>query len=389
MNTGKTIFSQLMEFVSLYEFRKCVNRYNGDYKVQSFSCLDQYLCMAFAQLTYRESLRDIQTCLRSFGSKLYHSGIRGKVSRNTLANANNKRNWRIYSDFAHILIDEARRLYVHEPFSVELDNACYAFDATTIELCLALFPWAHFQQGRGAIKMHTLLDLRCNIPTFIDISDGNIHEVNFMDKLLIEPGSIYVFDRGYLDFRRLYKIQTQRAYFVIRAKKYLGIRRVYSREVDKSTGLVYDQTIALTSSESIKKYPDQMRRVKFFDIEHNKELIFLTNNFTVDALSIAKLYKSRWRVELFFKWIKQHLRIKAFFGTSMNAVKTQIWIAISIYVLIAIIKKRLKIKSSLYTILQTLSVTLFEKTPILQALTENSLNDKTDENDKQLELFGL
>lgn len=389
MNTGKTIFSQVMEFLPLYEFRKCVTRYHGDYKVQSFSCLDQFLCMAFAQLTFRESLRDIETCLRSMSSKLYHMGMRSRVSRNTLANANNQRDWHIYCDLAQILIAQARELYINEPFAIELNNAVYAFDATTIELCLSLFPWARFQQGKGAIQLHTLLDLRSNIPTFIEITDGNIHEVNILDKLFIEPGSFYIFDRGYLDFRRLYTIHQSQAFFIIRDKAYLGLRRIYSKEIDRSTGLICDQVVMLTNPPSIRKYPEQIRRIKFFDPQRNKRLTFFTNNFLIDAICIAQLYKSRWKIELFFKWIKQHLRIKSFFGTSANAVKTQIWIAISIYVLIAIIKKRLALKASLYTILQILSVTIFEKTSILHALTETKIIDENIQDGNQLELFDL
>jgi len=389
MNTGKTIFSQTMEFLPLHEFRKCVACYNGDYKIQNFSCLDQFLCMAFAQLTYRESLRDIESCLRFMQSKLYHMGIRGRISKSTLADANEHRDWRIYADFAQVLIQRARVLYANEPFVTELDNAVYAFDATTIELCLSLFPWAHFQQGKGAIQLHTLLDLRSNIPTFIHISDGNTHEVNFLDKLIIEAGSFYILDRGYFDFQRLYALHQARAFFVIRAKTFLGLRRVYSRGVEKSTGLICDQTIALTNRHSIRKYPEHIRRVKFFDPQRQKRLTFFTNNFTIDAIAVAQLYKSRWKIELFFKWIKQHLRIKAFFGTSANAVKTQIWIAISIYVLVAIIKKELKLNHNLYTILQILSVTIFDKTPVLQALTETNVTNGDTHNDNQLTMFNL
>jgi hypothetical protein len=389
MNLGKTIFAQIMEFLPLYEFRKCVKHYRGDYKVKSFSCLDQFLCMAFAQLTYRESLRDIETCLRSMNDKLYHMGFRGQISRNTLSNANINRDWRIYSDFAQILITHARDLYVNEPFAIELKNAIYAFDATTITLCLALFPWAHFERGKAAIQLHTLLDLRSSIPTFIEITDGNISELKILDRLIIEPGSFYIMDRGYIDFKRLYVIHLRKAFFIIRAKSHLNCRRLYSRPVKKTSGLICDQTIMLAHHQTAQKYPEPLRRVRFYDSDRNKYFTFLTNNFTIDALKIAQLYKSRWKIELFFKWIKQHLRIKAFFGTSPNAVKTQIWIAISIYVLVAIIKKRLRSKLSLYTILQILSLTIFEKVPISQALTLNRYKNKNKGNCNQLLLFNL
>ena len=389
MNTGKTIFSQVMEFLPLYEFRKCVQRYHGDYKVLSFSCMDQFLCMAFAQMTYRESLRDIESCLRFMQPKLYHMGIRGLVSRNTLANANNQRDWHIYADFAQVLIHRARALYLKEPFGVELKQTVYALDATTIDLCLSLFPWAHFRKTKAAVKLHTLLDLRGSIPTFIDITDGKIHDVNILDTLIVEPGSFYIMDRGYLDFDRLYALHQARAFFVMRAKSNLKARRLYSHPIDKSTGLRCDQTVVLTVYQSVKDYPEQLRVVKFFDSEHNKCLIFLTNNFTLEAIKIAQLYKCRWKIELFFRWIKQHLRIKAFFGTSENAVKTQIWIAISIYVLVAIIKKELKLNQSLYTILQILSVTSFEKTSLLQTLMEIKTDNQNTENDNQLTMFNL
>ena len=389
MNTGKTIFSQVMEFLPLYEFHKCVQHYQGDYKVQSFSCMDQFLSMAFAQLTYRESLRDIESCLRFMRPKLYHMGFRGQISRNTLANANNQRDWHIYADFAQVLIHRARKLYLNEPFGVELKQAVYALDATTIDLCLSLFPWARFRKNKAAVKLHTLLDLRGNIPTFIQITDGKVADVNILDIIVPEAGSFYIMDRGYLDFARLHVLHQALAFFVTRAKSNLQCRRLYSRPVDKTTGLRCDQTILLTGIQSIKDYSEQIRLVQFFDSETNKRFRFLTNNFSLDALTIAQLYKSRWKIELFFKWIKQHLRIKAFFGTSENAVKTQIWIAISIYVLIAIIKKELKLKQSLYTILQILSVTIFDKTHILQALTETKLIDKDAKNANQLELFEL
>lgn len=389
MNTGKTIFSQVMEFLPLYEFRKCVARYQGDYKVQSFSCLDQFLCMAFAQLTYRESLRDIESCLRFMQPKLYHMGFRGPISKSTLADANNQRDWHIYADFAQILIHRARKLYLNEPFGVELEQTVYALDATTIDLCLSLFPWARFRKNKAAIKLHTLLDLRGNIPSFIEITDGKIHEVNILDILIPEAGSFYIMDRGYLDFMRLYTLHQDKAFFIVRAKSNIQCRRLYSHPVDKSTGLRCDQTILLTVYQSAKDYPEKLRLIKFFDSEHDLRLTFLTNHFTLEAIKIAQLYKCRWKIELFFKWVKQHLRIKAFFGTSKNAVKTQIWIAISIYVLVAIIKKELKLKQSLYTILQILSVTIFEKMSILQALTKTDAINDNAENDNQLKLFNL
>ena len=385
MNTGKTIFSQVMEFLPMYEFHKCVERYHGERKILSFSCLDQYLSIAFAQLTFRESLRDIESCLRSMSGRLYHMGFRGRISRSTLADANEKRDWRIYADFAMVLIHRARELYINEPFGVELANTVYALDSTTIDLCLALFPWARFRKNKGAIKLHTLLDLRGNIPSFIDITDGKVHDVNVWDILISEAGSFYIMDRGYIDFKRLYELHQALAFFVIRAKSNLQYRRLYSRPVDKSTGLRCDQTIVLT--QSFADYPGQLRLVKFYDAENDLRLTFLTNNFALEALTIAQLYKCRWKVELFFKWIKQHLRIKAFFGTSENAVKTQVWIAVSVYVLIAIIKKRLALEPSLYTILQILSVTMFEKTLLSQALTENDVFETIDGNDNQLKLF--
>lgn len=389
MNTGKTVFSQVMDFLPVYEFQKCVRRYQGNYKVQSFSCMDQFLCMAFAQLTFRESLRDIESCLRSMHRKLYHMGIRGRISKSTLSDANENRDWHIYADFTQVLIHTARTLYLKEPFGVELSQTVYALDATTIDLCLALFPWAHFRKNKGAIKLHTLLDLRGNIPSFIEITSGKVHDVNILDDLIPEPGSFYIVDRGYLDFARLYLFHQSQAFFVIRAKANLKYRRLYSRPVDKTTGLRCDQTIALTVYQSAQDYPEKLRLVRFYDTENNKRLTFLTNNFLLDALTIAKLYKCRWQVELFFKWIKQHLRIKSFFGTSENAVKTQIWIAISVYVLVAIIKKRLDLKPSLYTILQILSLTLFEKLPLSQALTAIDALDEDFTNHNQLTLFNL
>ena len=387
MNSGKTIFAQLMDFLPTYEFRKCVERYQGHYKVQSFSCWDQFLCLAFAQLTYRESLGDIEICLRAAGSKLYHLGFRSQVARNTLANANAVRDWRIYADFAQVLIAEARRLYAAEDFGLELKQTVYALDSTTIDLCLALFPWAKFRKRKGAVKLHTLLDLRGSIPTVIWITTGKVHDVKVLDELFIEAGAIYVMDRGYLDFARLHRIQRKSAFFVTRAKKNFNFRRLYSAPVDKSTGLLFDQTIVLNGFYSARDYPDKLRRVGFHDAERNKRLVFVTNNISLPALTIAQLYKCRWKVELFFKWIKQHLRIKVFYGDSENAVKTQIWIAISVYVLVAIVKKRLSLEPSLYTILQILSVTLFEKTPILQALSATAYTTQNHDCSNQLNLF--
>jgi len=382
MNTGKTIFAQVMDFLPLNEFHKCVRRYQGNYKLKSFSCLDQFLSMAFAQLTYRESLRDIETCLRSMKGKLYHMGIRSKVSRSTLADANENRDWRIYADFTQVLIHTARDLYLNDDFGVELENTVYALDATTIDLCLSLFPWARFRKTKAGIKLHTLLDLRGSIPTFIEITEALLHDVNILDILVGEPGSRSVMDRGYLDFARLYSWKLCGSFFIVRAKKNLKFRRLYSHPVDRSTGLRCDQTIVLTNS--FKDYPENLRRICFYDSENNLLLTFLTNNFSLPALTIAQLYKCRWKVELFFKWIKQHLRIKSFFGTSENAVKTQVWIAISVYVLVAIVKKRLNIQHSLYTILQVLSVTAFEKVPITQVLTNFTETDVAIQNYKQL-----
>lgn len=375
MSIDKTVFSQLMGMYSPYDFRKCVDRYNGNYRVKKFLCRDQYLCMAFAQLTYRESLRDIESCLRSMHERLYHMGIRGKVSRSTLAEANETRDWRIYADFAQVLIHRARELYINEDFGVELDETVYALDASTIDLCLSLFPWAKFRQQKGAVKLHTLIDLRGNIPVFIHITDGKVHDVNVLDVLLPEAGSIYLMDRGYLDYRRLYTVDQERAFFVTRSKKNTQFERVYSRPVDKNTGLRCDQTVRLANADSAKDYPSHLRRVGYYDREKKRRFDYLTNNFTVPALTVADLFRCRWQVELFFKWIKQHLRIKAFYGTSENAVKTQIWIAISIYVLVAIFKKQLNLEPSLYTILQVLSVTLFEKRPVQQLFFEPEIID--------------
>jgi hypothetical protein len=387
MYTGKLVFSQVMEHLPLPVFHQCVDRYNGNFKVKEFSCLDQYLCMAFAQLTYRESLRDIESCLRAQKSKLYHMGIRSSVSRNNLSNANKVRDWRIYADLAYSLIQTARKLYVNESFGLELENTVYALDATTIDLCLSMFPWANFRKAKGAIKLHTLLDLRGSIPSFIHISDGKLHEVNILDIVPLEAGAFYVMDRGYLDFERLYAITQASAFFVIRAKSNLKCRRVYSHPVDKEAGLICDQSVLLTGFYQAKDYPEKLRRVKYHDAENDRTLVFLTNNFALPAKTIADLYRCRWQVELFFRWIKQNLRIKTFYGTTENAVKAQIWIAVSVYVLVAIMKKRLKIESSLYTILQVMSVTIFERMPLLQALTDSDYRSEEDENNNQLFLF--
>jgi len=387
MNQGKLVFAQLTQHLPLTTFRRCVARYRGDFKTQSFSCLDQFLCMAFAQLTYRESLRDIEACLRAQSPKLYHMGIRSNIARNTLANANASRDWRIYADFAQSLIGIARRLYVDEPFGVDLKNTVYALDTTTIDLCLSVFPWAPFRATKAAVKMHTLLDLRGNIPSFIHISDGKLHEVNILDQLLPEPGAFYIMDRGFLDFARLYRFHEVGSFFVIRGKSNLKVKRRYSHPVDRTTGLICDQTVILTGFYSAKDYEAPLRRIRFKDPETAKTLVFLTNNFALPALTIAELYRCRWQVELFFKWIKQHLRIKAFFGTSENAVKTQIWIAVSVYVLVAIVKKRLKIPASLYEMLQILSLTIFEKTPLDQLLTKHVLEEPDCRFDNQLFLF--
>ena len=387
MNSGSTIFSQLVGFLSHYEFQKCVSRYDGEHKVKSFSCWDQYLCMAFAQLTYREGLRDIEACLRVAKDKLYHMGIRSKVSRNTLSNANMVRDWRIFADFGQELIAEARTLYTNEDFGVDLDETIYALDSTTIDLCLSLFPWAHFRKNKGAVKMHTLLDVRGSIPTLVNITHGKVHDVNILDTLPLEAGSIYVMDRGYLDFARLYTIHLAGAFFVTRAKHNTQLRRLYSHPVEKSTGVQCDQTVIPRVLQSKKDYPGQLRRIRYFDAEQNRSLVFLSNHFTLPALTISDAYRCRWQVELFFKWIKQHLRIKKFYGNSENAVKTQIWIAISVYVLVAIVKKRLNLENSLYTILQILSVTLFEKTPILQALSREEDKEQIEESCIQLNLF--
>jgi hypothetical protein len=387
MNIGRTVFTQLMDFMPTYEFRQCVERYNGNYKVKSFSCWDQFLCMALAQLTYRESLRDIEACLRVAKTKLYHMGIRGKVSRNTLAHANEIRDWRIYADFAKVLIRIARNLYIGDNFGLELDQTAYALDATIIDLCLSVFPWAKFRTSKAAVKLHTLLDLRGSIPTMVFITHGKVHDVNILDELIIEASAIYIMDRAYVDFARLHRIHQSLAFFVTRAKSNFVFQRLYSQPVDKSSGVQADQIITVNGFYALKDYPEKLRRIRYFDAETKKRLVFLTNNFTLPAQVIAELYKCRWQVELFFKWIKQHLRIKAFYGTTENAVKTQIWIAISVYVLVAIVKKRLKLDRSLYAILQILSVTLYVKTHILEALLRPDYEEPEDDACNQLNLF--
>jgi hypothetical protein len=387
MYSGKLVFAQLMDHLPLHTFRRCVAKYPSRYPTLTFSHLDQFLCMAFAQLTFRESLRDIETCLRAHSTKLYHLGIRGGIARSTLADANETRDWRIYQDLALSLIQTARKLYAQDSFGVELMHTVYALDSTTIDLCLALFPWARFRQTKGAVKLHILLDLRGSIPSFIHISDGKLHDVNILDQIAFEAGSFYIMDRGYIDFGRLHSLHQAQAFFVIRAKSNLQFQRVYSHPIDKDTGLRCDQTIRLTGTRSRGDYPTPLRRVKFYDAMHDQRLVFLTNHFDLPALTIAALYRSRWQVELFFKWIKQHLRIKAFFGTSENAVKTQVWIAIAVYVLVAIVKKRLGSEASLYTILQILSLTLFEKTPIDQLLANADNESGEIDMPKQLDLF--
>ena len=387
MNLGRTVFSQLISFLPDREFRRCVSRYDGDRRWRGFSCWDQFLCMAFAQLSYRESLRDIEACLRSLGAKLYHLGFRSQVARSTLADANESRDWRIYADFAQVLIRIARPLYARDPIGLDLDQSLYALDSTTIDLCLSLFPWAKFRRHKAAVKMHTLLELQGNIPTFIRITDGKTHDVNILDEFLPEPGAFYVMDRAYVDFQRLFVFTLCSSFFVVRTKKNILLQRRYSHPVDKSTGVRSDQTVILRAIESAKAYPDSLRRVSYFDAATNKRLKFLTNNFTLPALTIARIYKSRWQIELFFKWIKQHLRIKKFYGASENAVKTQIWIAVSVYVLVAIARKRLGLEASLYQILQILSVTLFEQTPILQALQPSDSHENLLDDPNQLILF--
>jgi len=387
MDTRQPVFAQLMNFLPRYDFQQCVQRYRGNYKVKSFSCWDQFLCMAFAQLTYRESLRDIEACLRSAQHKLYHMGFRGKISRNTLAHANEVRDWRIYADFAQILIARARHLYANDSFGVELKQMVYALDSTTIDLCLSLFPWAKFRKHKAAVKLHALLDLHGNIPSVIFMTHGKIHDVKILDDLVFETGAIYLMDRGYLDFARLYKIHQTPAFFITRAKRNFSFQRLYSHPIEKITGLQCDQTIVLEGFYAQKDYPTLLRRIRYFDTTKDKRLIFLTNNFTLPALTIAQLFRCRWQIELFFKWIKQHLRIKAFYGTSENAVKSQIWIAMSVYVLVAIVKKQLGLEMNLYTILQILSVSLFEKRPILQAFSDEIYINQHNDTDNQLKLF--
>jgi hypothetical protein len=387
MNTGQTVFAQLMEFIPTYQFQLCVDRYHGHRYVKDFSCWDQFLCLAFAQLTYRESLRDIEACLRAQQPKLYHMGFRGRVSRATLADANEHRDWRIYADFAQVLIRIARDLYRDESFGVELSETVYALDSTTIDLCLSLFPWGQFRRRKSAVKLHTLLDLRGSIPTNVYVTGGQVHDVNLLDELLLETGAFYLFDRGYVDFARLYGFTQACAFFVTRAKKNMQFYRRCSRPVERSTGVRCDQTILLTGVRTAQRYPDPLRRIRYFDVEKDSRLTFLTNNFLLPALTIAELYRARWQVELFFRWIKQHLHIKAFYGTSENAVKTQVWVALSVYVLVAIVKKHLGLDLSLYKILQILSVTIFEKTPILEGFFNFADETESLNLGKQLNLF--
>lgn len=390
MNTGRTILSQILDFVSKYEFEKCVDKYNGNYRVKTFTCWEQFIVMAFAQLTGRESLRDIEACLEAVSTKLYHSGVKSKVKRSTLSDANENRDWRIYAEFAQLLIQEARQLYKDDNnFMVEIDEIAYALDSSTIDLCLSLFPWAKFRKRKGAVKMHTQIDLRGSIPTFIEITDGKVHDVNILDLLILEPGAFYIMDRAYLDFERLYHMHQSLTYFVVREKRNFGYRRIYSNKVDKSKGFKCDQTIMLTGFYTSKKYPEKLRRIKYYDNSRDKTLVFITNNFVYDAEIIAQLYKERWKVELFFKWIKQHLKIKKFFGTSLNAVFTQIWIAVSVYLLVAIVKRRLNLKQELYTILQILSISVFEKVPVNQLFENENYNNKTIDGYNQLKLFDL
>ena len=389
MHTGRVLFSQLMDFLPKHEFNKCIHRYRGNYRARYFKCYDQFLCMAFAQLTGRQSLRDIETCLRAMQSKLYHVGLRGNVSRNTLAKASEKRDWRIYADFAQVLIRRARKLYAQDDFGIQLEETAYVFDSSTIDLCLSLFPWARFRQRKAAIKLHTLMDLRGNIPCFIRITEGKTQDVNLLDELVLEPGAFYIMDRSYIDFGRLYTFTQHAAFFVIRAKRGLDYTRRWSRPIDKATGLRSDQTIVLHGWGASKDYPDTLRRISYFDAETEKRFVFLTNNLVLPALTIAQLYKCRWQVELFFKWIKQHLRIKAFFGTSENAVKTQIWIAISVYVLVAILKRQLNVDRSLAEIRQILTICLFEKVDILQLVTEYHSRNELERLCNQLSLFDL
>lgn len=387
MYEGRTVFSQALEFLPRKQFRKCVSRYEGNCRTRSFTCYEQFLCMAFAQLTYRDSLRDTVMCLRAMHSKLHHVGIQSKVSRSTLADANENRDWRIYCDFAQVLIAHARKLYANEDFGLELDETVYALDSSTIDLCRSVFPWARFRSTKSGVKLHTLLDLRGNIPSFVTITEAKIHDVNILDDLILEPGAIYVMDRGYLDFFRLYQMHQCLSYFILRAKRNTRLRRLYSAPVDKATGVLCDQTVVLINKNAEESYPENLRRIKYYDQDTKKRLVFLTNNFTLSAKTIADLYKCRWQVELFFKWIKQHLRIKSFFGYSENAVKAQIWIAISTYVLVAILKKRLALEQSLYTILQVISISLFEKVPIYQLFNDAGYESKFTTGHIQLNLF--
>jgi hypothetical protein len=389
MHAGQTVFSQLIDFLPKREFDKCVRRYRGNYKTRTFSCFDQYLCMAFAQITYRQSLRDIESCLRAMQSKLYHCGIRGNVSRTTLAKANENRDWRIYAEFAHVLIQKAQELYANEEFGIQLKHATYALDSTTIDLCLSLFPWARFRKHKAAVKIHTLMDLRGSIPCFIRITDGKVHDVNILDELILEAGAIYIMDRAYLDFARLYTFTQNLSTFITKAKRNFDYRRLYYRKIDKATGLRCDQTIRLNGYYVSQDYPAVLRRISYFDAENKKRFVFLTNNFALPALTVAGLYKCRWQIEIFFKWIKQYLRIKSFFGTTENAVKTQIWIAISVYVLVAIVKKEMKIELSLSEILQILSIVLFEEVPITQVLTKTMSQNEKPPFHNQLLLFDL
>jgi DDE family transposase/uncharacterized protein DUF4372 len=389
MYSGQVVFAQVMEFLPRHEFNSCVRRYGGNRRPRGFTCRDQFLCLAFAQLTFRESLRDIETCLRAVGPQLYHAGFRSHVSRSTLADANRAHDWRIYADFAQVLIRRARELYAHDPLGVTLEQTTYALDSTTVDLCLSLFPWAKFRRRKGAVKLHTLLDLRGNIPSFVHISHGKMHDVTVLDLMPIEPGAFYVMDRGYVDFRRLNRLTQGGAFFVTRAKRNMDYTRRARRQVDRATGLRSDQTIVLAGSKSSRLHPSPLRRIAFYDAENDRRFVFLTNNFTLPALTIARLYKCRWQVELFFKWIKQNLRIKAFYGNTDNAVKTQVWIAISVYVLVAIVKRELKVERSLSDILQILSVTLFEKTPLFQALSAHGPPDSKNVRHNQLTLFDI
>lgn len=388
MNSGRTVFAQLMDFIPKYEFDKSVDKYRGNYKAQEFSCWEQFVVMSFAQLTYRESLRDIETCLRAVSGKLYHCGIKSKVARSTLAYWNERRDWRIFAEFAQVLISKARKLYEKEnELVLDIDGMVYAFDSTTIDLCLTLFPWAKFRTSKAAVKAHTLLDVRGSIPTWIAITDGSVHDVNLIDELFIEAGAYYIMDRGYIDYQRLYRIEQSKAFFITRAKDNFAAKRVYSAKVDRSTGLRCDQTVALVGYYSIRDYPEKLRRIKYFDDETQSTLVFLTNNFLLEPMMIARLYKERWKIELFFKWVKQHLRVKAFYGTSKNAVHTQIWIGVTVYLLAAIMKQELKVKHSLYTILQILSISLFEKMPIQQAFQLRDLENLNTADPNQLKMF--